>query len=94
MINEILEVSKQAPYKHPYSVLAKLMEEVGELAQEVNIKLGFIDKPEGKDGIIGEGSDIINCIIDIMQLFHPNITREQIEEMNNKKLDKWKSHFS
>jgi len=94
MIKEILEVSKQAPNRHPYSVLAKLMEEVGELAQEVNIKLGFINKPEGKDGIIGECIDIINCVIDIIHLFHPDTTKEQIEEISNKKLDKWKSHFN
>ena len=94
MIDNILEVSKEAPDRHILYVLAKLMEEVGELAQEININEGFINKPHGKDGIIGECVDIINCCVDIIYLNNNNISKEEIEEISNNKLNKWKSHFS
>lgn len=89
MIQNILDTSKKAPFRTKYQVLAKLMEEVGELATEVNIDLGYVKKPTGTDGIIGEALDVINCAVDLIYLHQSQITAEQLEIMQNAKLKKW-----
>lgn len=71
-------------------VLSKLFEEVGELAVEVRIKNGKCYKVAGKDGIIGESVDVINCALDMIYLENPNLTEEDLIPIFQKKLDKWK----
>lgn len=94
MINQVFEVSKKAGKRTRYEVLAILMEEVGELATEINIAEGYKKRPEGKDGIIGECADVLNAVIDIMYLTDPTMTDEKFKAIMQKKLDKWNSYFS
>lgn len=89
MINEVFSVSAKVFPRSTYQVLGKLMEEVGELSQEVMIVDGFIDKPEGKDGVIGEAIDCITCCLDLIYLCYPNITKEEIMTILHMKLGKW-----
>lgn len=93
MIQEVFEIARKAPFRNKYQVLAKLMEEVGELAEEINISQGFIQKPEGKDGVIGEAIDVIQCALDIIWLHTPSITEEEVLELLSKKNTKWESKF-
>ena len=75
--------------------MLKLTEEVGELATEVNIKLGNLEPSKGgSDGVIGEGSDIIIAALDIMFQENKNITEEDITKIINEKLLKWKSSYN
>ena len=95
IVDEILKVSRIMPSRHPFPVLAKLMEETGELAQEINIREGFIvNKEPGKDGIIGECADVLNCVIDILYLYHNDITEEEFNKINLEKLLKWKNYLN
>ena len=71
-------------------VLAHLMTEVGELAQEIIIEEGRSYKPPGKDGVIGEALDVINCALDIIYIMDSMITEDEIREINAKKLTKWR----
>lgn len=89
MINEVFDVSAQVTPRSTYQVLGKLMEEVGELAEEVMIADGFVDKPEGKDGVIGEAIDCITCCLDLIYLSYPNITKEEVMTILHVKLGKW-----
>jgi hypothetical protein len=73
-------------------VLAHLMTEVGELAQEVIIAAGRSHKEPGKDGVVGEAIDVINCALDIIRLMEPNITEQQLRVICDPKLDKWKKY--
>ena len=91
MIKEALEVSREVPLRHSYHVLTKLMEEVGELAQEINIREGVVDKPVGKDGVIGEALDVVNCALDLIYLDNNYITEEEIMDRFKLKLKKWRS---
>lgn len=93
MFNKVFSVASVAPPRHPYAVLAKLQEEVGELAQEVNIEAGFLNKEPGKDGVIGEAVDVIIAALDMVYLAKPDITEEELNSIISKKVDKWKSHL-
>lgn len=72
-----------------HSVLGFLMEEVGELALEVNIANGASYKEEGEDGIIGEAIDVIAVALDMIYITNPNITKKEINKKLAIKTDKW-----
>ena len=76
--------------RHPIPILVKTTEELGELSTEIGVKyLGFY-KEAGKDGIIGEAVDAINCLIDLIHIENPDLTPEQLCEIFERKLAKWK----
>ena len=93
IINEILQTSKSVNNnRKPFQVLCKLLEEIGELTTEINVVEGFLPKEKaGKDGIIGETADVMNCLIDLMYLYNPNITETEFRTIMNNKLQKWKA---
>ncbi|MGF1735119.1 hypothetical protein [Photobacterium satsumensis] len=79
-------------------MLAKLMEEVGELATEVNVELGRLPQEKGSvDGVMGEAADVINCAVDIAFIYiknqHPNLSNQQVAQMlgerGKAKSDRW-----
>lgn len=71
------------------SVLRSLTSELGELAQEIDIKEGTSYKQPDEEGIIGEAIDVIVSAADIIYLEDPDITEEQILQILKKKCDKW-----
>ena len=89
-IGNVLHVAKQINNGRTQDdVFKHMMTEVGELAQEICIRDGIIDKPVGADGIIGEAIDVIACALDIIYLENPEITTADIEEIMQRKLKKW-----
>jgi hypothetical protein len=97
LITEILNTSRRIPVdRNEYSILAHLMEEVGELAEEISITCGGKSyKESGPDGIIGESVDTILCAIDMIYIHAKKqgieITEEQLIEIAKNKLAKWES---
>lgn len=89
MINKIFEAGNLIPERTRYQVLACLVEETGELAQEVKIAERDSYKLEGIDGILGEAVDVIICAVDLIRGSYPTITEAEIIEVVNKKLNKW-----
>lgn len=77
--------------RHPYQVLAKQFEEMGELATEVNISQGYMRRAAGKDGVLGEAGDILVTTIDQALLAKPDLTEQEFMAIIKKKLDKWYS---
>lgn len=94
MIEEILKVSQIVKdNRQPLQVLAKVMEEIGELSQEVNIHEGFVRKEKGgADGVTGEAIDAIISLIDLIYLYEPHISKEEILQITNNKLAKWQKN--
>lgn len=92
ILDNIQEVSEVAPKRSSYQVLAKLMEELGELSVEVNIKHGNINKKGGSDGILGECCDVIIAVTDL--LFLEGYSIKDIEATTSLKLEKWKRNTS
>lgn len=75
----------------PHSVLAYTMEELGELATEVNIITGHSNKQTGPDGVVGEAVDAIICLVDLIYQVNPAIREDDLYEICKEKLLKWKS---
>lgn len=94
MIKEVFEVSKIVLPRTKHEVLAALMEEVGELATELNIQQGYSSKPRGEDGVIGEAIDVIVCALDIIYLEYPSMSEELFLKMMKPKLEKWKKKLT
>lgn len=90
MINNVFEVSdKVKNNRTPSTVLLHLVQELGELATEIQIEEGHIQKTPSDDGIIGEAIDVIICALDIIRIHDQEITEEEIISYCQKKLNKW-----
>ena len=70
-------------------VLGHAIEELGELATEIKIVNGKSYKKPGKDGVVGEAIDLINCALDIIYLSNPELTEDELNEIQKAKCDKW-----
>ena len=70
-------------------VIITVMEEVGELATEINIHTGHKDREPGKDGIVGECVDVIAAVLDIIYLEEPQMTDEVLQILLGRKCCKW-----
>lgn len=75
-----------------YNHLGKLMEEVGELAEEISIDQGYVNKPSGEDGILGEACDVIICAFAIINKMHPTLSDRGLEAELSRKYLKWREH--
>jgi NTP pyrophosphatase (non-canonical NTP hydrolase) len=75
------------------AMVMKLMEEVGELAEATNHKLGNLPHKEMKEPIEGEVADVINCAITVLVKAYPEEQDWEIyERLYNqliRKADKW-----
>lgn len=72
-----------------FEILAHVMEELGELSEEVIINEGLSYKSAGTDGIVGEAVDTMICILDLIRRAHPEITKEQLNAIAQVKCQKW-----
>jgi len=72
-----------------HDILAHLMTEVGELAQEVIIDAGHSYKTAGLDGVVGESIDIIICALDMIRQHRPELSEQDIMKLCGIKLSKW-----
>lgn len=77
--------------RNPFYVLSKITEELGELSVEVQIAEGVSYKQAGKDGVVGEGIDLITCVLDLIHIMHPELTEEDLVDIAIPKLEKWKA---
>lgn len=76
-----------------YEILSKQMEELGEMATEIAIKNQYITKLPGKDGILGEGADVLITTVDQIFNDNPDITEQEIATIVARKLAKWKGYY-
>jgi hypothetical protein len=91
LVSQVFDASDEIKNNRSLSdVFLHLSTEFGELAQEVQIAEGKSYKEPGSDGVVGEGIDMIACILDLIRLHHPNVTDETLNEVLKVKLDKWK----
>lgn len=70
-------------------VLGVVMEEVGELSTEINIKTGHKDRKPGEDGIVGECVDAIAALVDVIYLEEPNLSQQEFNRLLARKCRKW-----
>jgi len=91
LITETFKYSDQIQNnRNPFYVLSKITEELGELSVEVQIAEGVSYKQAGKDGVVGEGIDLITCVLDLIHIIYPELTEEDLVKVAIPKLEKWK----
>lgn len=71
------------------SIFNSTVSELGELGTEIMIVNGQSYKEPGKDGVVGEAIDTIACLLDLIHVYHPNITEEYLNTMMAAKCAKW-----
>ncbi len=78
------------------TVFRHIVEEVGELAEELTIATGMTYKTAGADGVIGESIDAIISLVDMIYVHSKRngieITQEMMMEIASKKLAKWEDY--
>lgn len=91
MFKTIKEVSNSINNgRKPQNVFYKVVEEVGELGQEIQTKYDPLAyKEKGKDGILGESCDILIALIDLLIL--EGYTEDEIKTTIINKCNKWKN---
>lgn len=91
-IETILTASREMKNGRNFtSVCGALYSEFDELGLEIHNV--YLEEPEGIDGILGEGVDVILCVIDLIYQHNPDITTEEIHNKILQKLNKWKSKY-
>ena len=92
-IHRILKLSQSEP-KSVEAMGLKLMEEVGELAEALNHKLGNLPHKEMKEPLAGEVADVINVVVALFVKAHPELTYDEqtdlLIDQLKKKSKKWK----
>lgn len=76
--------------RSPHEVLGSVVEEVGELAKEINVAYGTSSyKSVGQDGVLGEIVDSISSLVDLAYLTKPDLTEAELFNLLLPKMAKW-----
>lgn len=73
------------------SIFSHADEEFQELWDE--IELALAEKPQGDDGIVGEAVDVILCMLDLISIYAPELTTNDLQLIMQKKFQKWKDVY-
>ena len=91
-IESILQVCRTIKHDRDISsAFVHLKGEVNELDDEISAVL--YDQSPNEDGVIGEAVDCILCLVDIIYHEDNSVSSEEIDNIVNKKLAKWKSIY-
>jgi NTP pyrophosphatase (non-canonical NTP hydrolase) len=82
------------PTRSTYSVFTSATSEVGELAEEIAIANGDSYKDPSVDGVIGEAIDVIITLLDLIHVYDPTFTEEDLNNYATKKAKKWITKLS
>ena len=92
LIQALLNTSRTiVAERTPQKAFMHASSELGELAEELIIAEYGSYKDPGADGIVGEAIDTIISLVDVIYLTHPDVTEEELLEVAEKKLAKWKA---
>ena len=97
LITQILATSDRVDFdRSEDTVFRHIVEEVGELAEELTIATGQTYKTAGPDGVIGESLDAIISLVDMIYVHAKRtgvkLTQEMLMEIAAKKLAKWEDY--
>lgn len=91
-IESILQVCRTIKHDRDISsAFVHLKGEVNELDDEISAVL--YNQSPNEDGVIGEAVDCILCLVDIIYHEDNSVSSEEIDNIVNKKLAKWKSVY-
>ncbi len=76
----LLKITELARTEHKplANVMLKLMEEVGELAEAINHREGYLAHKTMKETIAGEVADVIQCAITVLVKTYPDVRDREL----------------
>lgn len=81
--------------KNAFAMLAKLMEEVGETAEQINHSAGYLPHKTMKEPLVQEIADVVQCAIGLYAKMNATLSDEELitnlVEALRVKNDKWES---
>lgn len=83
--------SKRVGTGDTQAILLSLMEEVGELATEINIENGTKKRAASEDGVGGEAVDVLIVICDLITSLYGSLDSALLRNTVQRKLAKWES---
>ena len=94
MFSTIFELSRSKLNTFPLFVRSnKITEELGEFAEALAHKMGFLPHKTMKEPLEGEAADIIICVLDTLACAYPELTQPELDDMIklqlNLKCSKW-----
>lgn len=95
LLSMVAAVSVKTRSYNRDATMASITEELGELATEIAIENGWKNREAGPDGVVGEGIDLLICVVDLlhMHLGH-HLESEEFLDKVQLKLDKWERKCS
>ena len=89
ILQMIETTSKRVGTGDTQAILFSLMEEVGELATEINIENGTKDREPSEDGVEGEAIDVLVVIGDLLTSLFGSLESAELRTKVAAKLAKW-----
>lgn len=89
ILQMIEATSKRVGTGDTQAILLSLVEEVGELATEINIENGTKDREPSEDGVEGEAIDVLVVIGDLLTSLFGSLESEDLHTRVAAKLAKW-----
>lgn len=89
ILQMIETTSKRVGTGDTQAILFSLMEEVGELATEINIENGTKDREPSEDGVEGEAIDVLVVIGDLLTSLFGSLENPELRTKVAAKLAKW-----
>lgn len=89
ILRMIEATSKRVGTGDTQAILFSLMEEVGELATEINIENGTKDREPSEDGVEGEAIDVLVVIGDLLTSLFGSLESAELRTKVAAKLAKW-----
>lgn len=91
ILQMIETTSKRVGTGDTQAILLSLMEEVGELATEINIENGTKKRAASEDGVEGEAVDVLIVICDLITSLYGSLDSALLRNTVQRKLAKWES---
>lgn len=91
ILNLITATSHKVGTGDTQAILMSLVEEVGELATELNIENGTKSRAPSEDGVKGEAVDVMIVIGDMLTHLFGSLDSVELQEAVKRKLAKWES---
>lgn len=82
MFSKIFELSRSTLNTFPLFVRSnKITEELGEFAEALAHKMGFLPHKTMKEPLEGEAADIIICVLDTLACAYPELSQQELIDM-------------
>ena len=91
ILADIVAVSDRISSRNSSAIFGAIVEEVGELSTELNIRAGYKSRPPGPDGVVGEAIDALVTLVDFLNN-ETDVFSQGFDARVQEKLVKWQNN--